>query len=120
MNDADGVWLCRMVFSKVVKWIRAIEFVASQKSFGGGEGVTTRTTGTSASWPTSDLVLARTAILVMGRDTHETVGQVDSRREAVADREGPYRDGVIHYLRDDRIRGVLLRTSEGRSTPPDG
>lgn len=38
MNDADGVWLCRMVFSEVVKWSRAIEFVESPKSFGGGEG----------------------------------------------------------------------------------
>jgi hypothetical protein len=36
----------------MVKWIREIEFVESHKAF--GEGATTRTMNTSASWPTSE------------------------------------------------------------------
>ena len=39
---------------------------------------------------------------------YEAVGEVDSRLEAVADWKEPYREGVIYYLRDARVRGVLL------------
>jgi NADPH-dependent 2,4-dienoyl-CoA reductase/sulfur reductase-like enzyme len=39
---------------------------------------------------------------------YEAVGQVDARLETVADWKEPYRKGVIYYLRDDRVRGVLL------------
>lgn len=39
---------------------------------------------------------------------YEAVGELDSRLETVADWQEPYRQGVIYYLRDDRVRGVLL------------
>jgi 3-phenylpropionate/trans-cinnamate dioxygenase ferredoxin reductase subunit len=39
---------------------------------------------------------------------YEAVGEVDSRLETVADWKEPYRQGVIYYLRDGRVRGVLL------------
>jgi len=39
---------------------------------------------------------------------YEAVGHVDSRLEMVTDWEVPYREGVIYYLRDGRVRGVLL------------
>jgi 3-phenylpropionate/trans-cinnamate dioxygenase ferredoxin reductase subunit len=39
---------------------------------------------------------------------YEAVGEVDSRLETVADWKDPYREGVVYYLRDGRVRGVLL------------
>jgi NADPH-dependent 2,4-dienoyl-CoA reductase/sulfur reductase-like enzyme len=39
---------------------------------------------------------------------YEAVGEVDSRLETVADWKEPYREGVIYYLKNNRIRGVLL------------
>jgi NADPH-dependent 2,4-dienoyl-CoA reductase/sulfur reductase-like enzyme len=39
---------------------------------------------------------------------YEAVGQVDSRLEMVIDWNVAYREGVIYYLRDGRVRGVLL------------
>lgn len=39
---------------------------------------------------------------------YEAVGELDSRLETVADWREPYREGVVYYLRDDRVRGVLL------------
>ncbi|HST03235.1 MAG TPA: FAD-dependent oxidoreductase [Chloroflexia bacterium] len=39
---------------------------------------------------------------------YEAVGQLDSRLEMVADWKEPYREGVIYYLRDGRVRGVLM------------
>jgi 3-phenylpropionate/trans-cinnamate dioxygenase ferredoxin reductase subunit len=39
---------------------------------------------------------------------YEAVGEVDSRLQTVADWKEPYREGVIYYLRDGRVRGVLL------------
>jgi len=39
---------------------------------------------------------------------YEAVGEVDSRLEVVADWKEPYREGVAYYLRDGRVRGVLL------------
>src|SRR5688500_6253387 len=39
---------------------------------------------------------------------YEAVGEVDARLETVADWKEPYRKGVIYYLREGRIRGVLL------------
>ncbi len=40
--------------------------------------------------------------------SYEAVGAVDSRLEIVADWKEPYREGVVYYLRDGRVRGVLL------------
>src|SRR6516162_9170037 len=39
---------------------------------------------------------------------YEALGEVDSRLETVADWKQPYREGVVYYLRDGRVRGVLL------------
>ena len=39
---------------------------------------------------------------------YEAVGETDSRLETVADWSDPFRKGVIYYLRDGRVRGVLL------------
>jgi 3-phenylpropionate/trans-cinnamate dioxygenase ferredoxin reductase component len=39
---------------------------------------------------------------------YEAVGEVDARLETVADWKEPYRKGVIYYLRNGRVRGVLL------------
>ncbi len=39
---------------------------------------------------------------------YEAVGEVDSRLETVADWQEPYREGVVYYLQDGRVRGVLL------------
>jgi NADPH-dependent 2,4-dienoyl-CoA reductase/sulfur reductase-like enzyme len=39
---------------------------------------------------------------------YEAVGLIDSRLEMVEDWKEPYRQGVVYYLRDQRVRGVLL------------
>ncbi|HEX9987537.1 MAG TPA: FAD-dependent oxidoreductase [Chloroflexia bacterium] len=39
---------------------------------------------------------------------YEAVGELDPRLEIVADWKEPYREGVVYYLRDSRVRGVLL------------
>jgi hypothetical protein len=39
---------------------------------------------------------------------YEAVGELSSRMETVSDWEEPNRKGVIYYLNEDRVRGVLL------------
>ena len=39
---------------------------------------------------------------------YEAVGELDSRLETVQDWKEPYDEGVVYYLRDGRVRGVLL------------
>ncbi|HSD84374.1 MAG TPA: oxidoreductase C-terminal domain-containing protein, partial [Anaerolineae bacterium] len=39
---------------------------------------------------------------------YEAVGDLDSRLETVADWKEPCREGVIYYLQEGRVRGVLL------------
>ncbi|HET6420018.1 MAG TPA: FAD-dependent oxidoreductase [Geobacteraceae bacterium] len=39
---------------------------------------------------------------------YEAVGELDSRLETVSDWMEPYRKGVVYYLREGRVRGVLL------------
>jgi 3-phenylpropionate/trans-cinnamate dioxygenase ferredoxin reductase component len=39
---------------------------------------------------------------------YEAVGEVDARLSTVADWKTPFREGVVYYLRDGRVRGVLL------------
>ena len=39
---------------------------------------------------------------------YEAVGELDSRLETVADWKQPYQEGVVYYLREGRVRGVLL------------
>ncbi len=39
---------------------------------------------------------------------YEAVGEVDGRLETAPDWKTPFREGVVYYLRDRRVRGVLL------------
>jgi NADPH-dependent 2,4-dienoyl-CoA reductase/sulfur reductase-like enzyme len=39
---------------------------------------------------------------------YEAVGELDARLQIVADWEEPYKKGVLYYLKDDQVRGVLL------------
>ncbi len=39
---------------------------------------------------------------------YEAVGDTDSRLEMVEDWKDPYHEGVVYYLQDGRVRGVLL------------
>jgi 3-phenylpropionate/trans-cinnamate dioxygenase ferredoxin reductase subunit len=39
---------------------------------------------------------------------YEAVGELDSRLETFADWKQPNKEGVVYYLRDGRVRGVLL------------
>jgi NADPH-dependent 2,4-dienoyl-CoA reductase/sulfur reductase-like enzyme len=39
---------------------------------------------------------------------YEAVGELDANLDTVADWEEEYRKGVVYYLRDGRVRGVLL------------
>jgi hypothetical protein len=39
---------------------------------------------------------------------YEAVGELDSRLETVIEWREPYQAGVIYYLKDQRVRGVLL------------
>jgi len=39
---------------------------------------------------------------------YEAVGELDARAEIVADWKEPHRKGVVYYLGDGRVRGVLL------------
>jgi hypothetical protein len=39
---------------------------------------------------------------------YEAVGDVDSRLETFADWKRPNEEGIIYYLRNGRVRGVLL------------
>jgi hypothetical protein len=39
---------------------------------------------------------------------YEAVGELDSRLETFADWKHPNKEGVIYYLRNGRVRGVLL------------
>jgi 3-phenylpropionate/trans-cinnamate dioxygenase ferredoxin reductase subunit len=39
---------------------------------------------------------------------YEAVGEMSPELEVVADWKDPYREGVVYYLREDRVRGVLL------------
>src|SRR6266498_4979853 len=39
---------------------------------------------------------------------YEAVGDLDARLELFADWKEPFREGVIYYLKDGRVRGVML------------
>ena len=39
---------------------------------------------------------------------YEAVGDTSSRSETFVDWKTPHREGVIYYLRDGRVRGVVL------------
>ncbi|HZV12757.1 MAG TPA: FAD-dependent oxidoreductase [Candidatus Kapabacteria bacterium] len=45
---------------------------------------------------------------------YEAVGELDSRLETYADWKEPFREGVVYYLQDQRVRGVLLVNTWGQ------
>ncbi len=45
---------------------------------------------------------------------YEAVGELDARLETVADWKTLHREGVVYYLRDSRVRGVLLWNTWGQ------
>jgi 3-phenylpropionate/trans-cinnamate dioxygenase ferredoxin reductase subunit len=45
---------------------------------------------------------------------YEAVGEIDSRLESVADWKVPFREGVVYYLKDGRVRGTLLWNTWGQ------
>ena len=45
---------------------------------------------------------------------YEAVGELDPRLETGADWKDPFREGVIYYLKDGRVRGVLLWNTWGQ------
>src|SRR2546422_1859781 len=51
---------------------------------------------------------------------YEAVGDVDARLETVADWKEQFREGVVHYVKEGRVRGVLLVDTGGPGGPPRG
>jgi NADPH-dependent 2,4-dienoyl-CoA reductase/sulfur reductase-like enzyme len=45
---------------------------------------------------------------------YEAVGDVDARLETVADWKEKFREGVVYYVKDGRVRGVLLWNTWGQ------
>jgi 3-phenylpropionate/trans-cinnamate dioxygenase ferredoxin reductase component len=45
---------------------------------------------------------------------YEAVGDVDARLETVADWKEPFREGVVYYVKEGRVRGVLLWNTWGQ------
>jgi 3-phenylpropionate/trans-cinnamate dioxygenase ferredoxin reductase component len=45
---------------------------------------------------------------------YEAVGDVDARLETVADWKDPFREGVVYYVKDGRVRGILLWNTWGQ------
>jgi len=45
---------------------------------------------------------------------YEAVGDLDARLETVIDWKEPFREGVVYYLKDGRVRGVLLWNTWGQ------
>jgi NADPH-dependent 2,4-dienoyl-CoA reductase/sulfur reductase-like enzyme len=45
---------------------------------------------------------------------YEAVGELDPRLETVTDWKEPFREGVVYYLKDGRVRGVLLWNTWGQ------
>lgn len=45
---------------------------------------------------------------------YEAVGDLDARLETVADWKEPFRKGVVYYLKEGRVRGVLLWNTWGQ------
>jgi NADPH-dependent 2,4-dienoyl-CoA reductase/sulfur reductase-like enzyme len=45
---------------------------------------------------------------------YEAVGELDARLDTVADWKEPFREGVVYYLKDARVRGVLLWNTWGQ------
>jgi NADPH-dependent 2,4-dienoyl-CoA reductase/sulfur reductase-like enzyme len=64
-----------------------------------------RTLGSTAAQPYHHLPFFYSDLFELG---YEAVGQLDARLETVADWHDPYQQGVVYYLAEGRVRGVLL------------
>jgi hypothetical protein len=42
---------------------------------------------------------------------YEAVGELNSEMETITDWQEPFKKGVVYYLNDDRVRGILLGMS---------
>jgi 3-phenylpropionate/trans-cinnamate dioxygenase ferredoxin reductase component len=80
---------------------RRVEHEDSANSMGGHAGVAMA--GRMVSY--DHLPFFYSDIFEMG---YEAVGEVDSRLEMVTDWKIPCKEGVVYYLRDGRVRGVLI------------
>ncbi len=45
---------------------------------------------------------------------YEGIGELDSRHDIIADWKDPFREGVVYYLKDRKVRGVLLWNTWGQ------
>ncbi|MGH7675920.1 MAG: NAD(P)/FAD-dependent oxidoreductase [Gemmatimonadales bacterium] len=45
---------------------------------------------------------------------YEAVGELDPRHETVSDWKEPFKEGVVYYLKDGRVRGALLWNTWGQ------
>ncbi len=45
---------------------------------------------------------------------YEAVGELDSRLDIIEDWVDPYKQGIVYYLRDQKVRGVLLWNTWGQ------
>ena len=45
---------------------------------------------------------------------YEAVGDLDARLETVSDWKAPFREGVVYYLGEGRVKGVLLWNTWGQ------
>ena len=45
---------------------------------------------------------------------YEAVGELDPRLETVSTWKQPFREGVVYYLKDGNVRGVLLWNTWGQ------
>jgi NADPH-dependent 2,4-dienoyl-CoA reductase/sulfur reductase-like enzyme len=45
---------------------------------------------------------------------YEAVGEIDARHQTVADWKTPFREGVVYYRAEGRVRGVLLWNTWGQ------
>ena len=62
-------------------------------------------------WPYDYLPFFYSDLFDLG---YEAVGDLDPRLETIADWKEPYREGVVYYLKEGRVRGVLLWNTFGQ------
>ena len=45
---------------------------------------------------------------------YEAVGEIDARHRTVSEWKTPFREGIVYYLQNDTVRGVLLWNTWGK------
>jgi len=89
------------IYNPSLEQWRRVEHEDNANSMGGHAGVAMA--GRTVSY--DHLPFFYSDIFEMG---YEAVGEVDSRLEMVTDWKIPCKEGVVYYLRDGRVRGVLI------------